>query len=148
MADECRRRFTVYNVEEPKIPLLLARSRNLFKLFQSDVSWYGGGVLRKKDISCFVLMACCSAYGKASAGVASAGRGVETGAEFRRARACLRLPRFCLSPMDLDRSFSLQKCGSLKGPSPGRAWQLGRVSGPGCLILSCCRSRCVRPVSG
>ncbi|MDE6870787.1 MAG: ATP-binding protein [Bacteroidales bacterium] len=27
----------VYNVEEPKIPLLLARSRNLFKLFQSDI---------------------------------------------------------------------------------------------------------------
>ena len=27
----------VYNVEEPKLPLLLARSRNLFKLFQSDV---------------------------------------------------------------------------------------------------------------
>jgi predicted AAA+ superfamily ATPase len=27
----------VYSVEEPKIPLLLARSRNLFKLFQSDV---------------------------------------------------------------------------------------------------------------
>ena len=27
----------VYNAEEPKIPLLLARSRNLFKLFQSDV---------------------------------------------------------------------------------------------------------------
>ncbi len=27
----------VYNVEEPKTPLLLARSRNLFKLFQSDV---------------------------------------------------------------------------------------------------------------
>lgn len=27
----------VYNVEEPKPPLLLARSRNLFKLFQSDV---------------------------------------------------------------------------------------------------------------
>ncbi len=27
----------VYNVEEPKIPLLLARSRNLFKLFQTDV---------------------------------------------------------------------------------------------------------------
>ena len=27
----------VYNVEEPKIPLLVARSRNLFKLFQSDV---------------------------------------------------------------------------------------------------------------
>lgn len=27
----------VYNAEEPKSPLLLARSRNLFKLFQSDV---------------------------------------------------------------------------------------------------------------
>ena len=27
----------VYNVEEPRMPLLLARSRNLFKLFQSDV---------------------------------------------------------------------------------------------------------------
>lgn len=27
----------VYNVEEPKIPLLLLRSRNLFKLFQNDV---------------------------------------------------------------------------------------------------------------
>ena len=27
----------VYNVEEPKMPLLLARSRNLFKLFQNDV---------------------------------------------------------------------------------------------------------------
>lgn len=27
----------VYNVEEPKVPLLLARSRNLFKLFQSDI---------------------------------------------------------------------------------------------------------------
>lgn len=27
----------VYNIEEPKTPLLLARSRNLFKLFQSDV---------------------------------------------------------------------------------------------------------------
>ena len=27
----------VYNVEEPKLPLLLARSRNLFKLFQSDI---------------------------------------------------------------------------------------------------------------
>ena len=26
-----------YNVEEPKMPLLLARSRNLFKLFQNDV---------------------------------------------------------------------------------------------------------------
>ena len=27
----------VYNVEEPKVPLMLARSRNLFKLFQSDI---------------------------------------------------------------------------------------------------------------
>lgn len=27
----------VYNVEEPKMPLLFARSRNLFKLFQSDI---------------------------------------------------------------------------------------------------------------
>lgn len=27
----------VYNIEEPKLPLLLSRSRNLFKLFQSDV---------------------------------------------------------------------------------------------------------------
>lgn len=27
----------VYNVEEPKIPLLLARLRNLFKLFQNDI---------------------------------------------------------------------------------------------------------------
>ncbi len=27
----------VYNIEEPKVPLLLARSRSLFKLFQSDV---------------------------------------------------------------------------------------------------------------
>ncbi len=27
----------VYNVEEPKMPLLLAQSRNLFKLFQNDV---------------------------------------------------------------------------------------------------------------
>ena len=38
----------VYNVEEPKIPLLLARSRNLFKLFQSDVgllaSQYAEGI--------------------------------------------------------------------------------------------------------
>lgn len=38
----------VYNVEEPKIPLLLARSRNLFKLFQSDVgllaAQYAGGI--------------------------------------------------------------------------------------------------------
>ena len=29
--------IAVYNVEEPKMPLLLARSRNLFKLFQSDI---------------------------------------------------------------------------------------------------------------
>ncbi len=38
----------VYNVEEPKIPLLLARSRNLFKLFQSDIgllaSQYAEGI--------------------------------------------------------------------------------------------------------
>ena len=38
----------VYNVEEPKLPLLLARSRNLFKLFQSDVgllaSQYAEGI--------------------------------------------------------------------------------------------------------
>ena len=27
----------VYNVEEPKVPLLLARSRSLFKLFQNDI---------------------------------------------------------------------------------------------------------------
>lgn len=27
----------VYNIEEPKAPLLLSRSRNLFKLFQSDI---------------------------------------------------------------------------------------------------------------
>lgn len=27
----------VYNVEEPKLPLLLSRSKNLFKLFQSDI---------------------------------------------------------------------------------------------------------------
>ena len=32
----------VYNVEEPKMPLLLARSRNLFKLFQSDVGLLSG----------------------------------------------------------------------------------------------------------
>ena len=32
----------VYNVEEPKMPLLLARSRNLFKLFQSDVGLLAG----------------------------------------------------------------------------------------------------------
>ena len=38
----------VYNVEEPKVPLLLARSRNLFKLFQSDIgllaAQYAGGI--------------------------------------------------------------------------------------------------------
>lgn len=38
----------VYNVVEPKVPLLLARSRNLFKLFQSDVgllaSQYAEGI--------------------------------------------------------------------------------------------------------
>lgn len=38
----------VYNVEEPKLPLLLARSRNLFKLFQSDIgllaSQYAEGI--------------------------------------------------------------------------------------------------------
>lgn len=38
----------VYNVEEPKVPLLLARSRNLFKLFQSDIgllaSQYADGI--------------------------------------------------------------------------------------------------------
>ena len=38
----------VYNVEEPKVPLLLNLSRNLFKLFQSDVgllaSQYAGGI--------------------------------------------------------------------------------------------------------
>jgi predicted AAA+ superfamily ATPase len=27
----------VYNVEEPKVPLILSRSRNLFKLFQNDI---------------------------------------------------------------------------------------------------------------
>ena len=38
----------VFNVDEPKMPLLLARSRNLFKLFQSDVgllaSQYAEGI--------------------------------------------------------------------------------------------------------
>lgn len=37
-----------YNVEEPKLPLLLAKTRNLFKLFQSDVgllaSQFAGGI--------------------------------------------------------------------------------------------------------
>ncbi len=41
----------VYNVEEPKIPLLLSKSRNLFKLFQSDVglltSQFAGNVQLK-----------------------------------------------------------------------------------------------------
>lgn len=50
----------VYNVEEPKVPLLLARSRNLFKLFQSDVgllaAQYASGIQLKilsgdKDIN-------------------------------------------------------------------------------------------------
>lgn len=38
----------VYNVEEPKMPFLLARSRNLFKFFQSDIgllaSQYAEGI--------------------------------------------------------------------------------------------------------
>ncbi len=38
----------VYNVEEPKAPLLLARSRNLFKLFLNDIgllaAQYAGGI--------------------------------------------------------------------------------------------------------
>ena len=38
----------VYNVEEPKTPLILARSRNLFKLFQNDIgllaSLYAEGI--------------------------------------------------------------------------------------------------------
>lgn len=38
----------VYNVEEPKMPLLLSRSRSLFKLFQSDIgllaSQYADGI--------------------------------------------------------------------------------------------------------
>lgn len=38
----------VHNIEEPKAPLLLARSRNLFKLFQSDIgllaSQYAEGI--------------------------------------------------------------------------------------------------------
>lgn len=41
----------VYNVDEPKIPLLLSRSRNLFKLFQNDVGLlacqYASGVQLK-----------------------------------------------------------------------------------------------------
>lgn len=50
----------VYNIEEPKMPLLLARSRNLFKLFQNDIgllaAQYAEGIqLRiiqgKKDIN-------------------------------------------------------------------------------------------------
>ena len=38
----------VYNIEEPKVPLLLSRSRNLFKLFQNDIgllaSQYSEGI--------------------------------------------------------------------------------------------------------
>jgi len=38
----------VYNIEEPKLPLLLAKSRNLFKLFQNDIgllaSQYAEGI--------------------------------------------------------------------------------------------------------
>ena len=50
----------VYNVEEPKTPLLLARSRNLFKLFQNDIgllaAQYAEGIQlriikRDKDIN-------------------------------------------------------------------------------------------------
>lgn len=41
----------VYNVEEPKSPLLLAKSRNLFKLFQNDIGLlacqYAGGIQLK-----------------------------------------------------------------------------------------------------
>lgn len=41
----------VYNVEEPKVPLILSRSRNLFKLFQSDIgllaAQYAGGIQLK-----------------------------------------------------------------------------------------------------
>lgn len=40
----------VYNVEEPKVPLLLAKSRNLFKLFQSDV-----GLLAAQYSDCIQL---------------------------------------------------------------------------------------------
>ena len=40
-----------YNIEEPKLPLLLAKTRNLFKLFQSDVgllvSQFAGGIQLK-----------------------------------------------------------------------------------------------------
>lgn len=50
----------VYNIEEPKMPLLLARSRNLFKLFQNDIgllaAQYANGIQLKiitgdKDIN-------------------------------------------------------------------------------------------------
>lgn len=38
----------IYNIEEPKVPLLLSRSRNLFKLFQNDIgllaSQYSEGI--------------------------------------------------------------------------------------------------------
>lgn len=50
----------VYNIEEPKVPLMLSRSRNLFKLFQSDIgllaAQYADGIQLKiikgdKDIN-------------------------------------------------------------------------------------------------
>lgn len=48
MAENAGVALPVYNVEEPKTPLLLARSRNLFKLFQSDIgllaSQYAEGI--------------------------------------------------------------------------------------------------------
>lgn len=41
----------VYNVEEPQVPLILAKNRNLFKLFQSDIgllaAQYAGGIQLK-----------------------------------------------------------------------------------------------------
>lgn len=44
----------VYNVEEPKIPLLLSRSRNLFKLFQNDIGLlavqYAEGIQDRKSV--------------------------------------------------------------------------------------------------
>lgn len=51
----------VYKIEEPKVPLILSRSRNLFKLFQSDVgllaAQYAEGIQMRiikgdKDINC------------------------------------------------------------------------------------------------
>ena len=41
----------VYNVEEPKMPLLLARSRNLFKLFQSDIGLLACQVCRRYTVA-------------------------------------------------------------------------------------------------